>query len=162
MSKQLIDITKIVTAFGPVDVDSVPTEDWVSLKNADRITIVLMAGVLAGGAGSAVTLLQATTVAGGSSKALAFDTVYQKEGTLTTSSTLAKTDVTSDTFTMGTSASIYVIEINASQLDIANGFDCIRVDVAASAGSNAFIVSGLYVLGGFRYNSGIAVEAVTD
>ena len=162
MSKQLIDITKIVTGFAPVDVDSVPTEDWVSLKTADRITIILMAGALAGGAGSAVTLKQATAVAGTGEKALAFSLVWQKEGTLTTSSTLTKTTVTSDTFTMGTSQSIYVIEINASSLDVANGFDYIRVDVAATAGSNTFPVSALYILGGTRYDSAIAVEAVTD
>jgi len=134
MSKQLIDITKVVTAFSPVDCNTAPTEDWVSLKNADRVTIILQCGTLAGGTGCVITLKQATAVAGTGEKELAFSYVYQKEGTLTTSSTLTKTTVTSNTFTAGTSSSIYVIEIRASELDVDNGFDCVRVDVAGTSG----------------------------
>ena len=78
------------------------------------------------------------------------------------SDTLVKTAVTNNTFTTTTvdnKNSMYVIEVLAEDLDIANGYDCVRVDVASMANA---VGSVLYILDGARYGSATPPAAITD
>lgn len=112
------------------------TDVYVSTKNGPHVTFVVQTGAWAGGT-AAVTLLQATAVAGTASKALAFDTVYTN-ATDPTTSTLVSTAVVSNTFNLGVANALYVIEVDASSLDVNNGFDCVAVHVATPGGNNDF------------------------
>lgn len=157
---RLIDKVKVVTGCPPAALASTAGDgDYVSLKNYQKLSIVI--SVLNGTTvtGGAVTLLQATTVAGGSAKALGFSTVYANIDAVA-SDALVETAVTSDTFTTDTTNSkvlVYVIEVDASSLDVDNSFDCVRVDVALMANA---VGSAMYFLHGAKYLPGLT--AITD
>jgi len=155
----LIDQGKFVIGLDSV-VPSTSTPDYVSLKNANRLTVIILVKNATTVTGSAITLKQATAVAGTGEKALAFDTVYQSIDTAA-SDTLVKTAVTSNTFTTNATNSknlMYIIEVKASDLDIANGFDCVR---AGTADATAATVTVLYYLQSAHIPA-IALTAITD
>jgi hypothetical protein len=161
MSKQnIIGKNHVVTGLAPILPNS-STPDYVSLKNHSKFTAIIVCDNNTTVTGSAITLKQATAVAGTSEKALAFSWVYQNEDTAA-SDVLVKTAVTSDTFTTDdTNAKnlIYVIEADVADLDVSGGFDCVRVGAGDAVAS---IVSITYILGGSRYNHDVSVTAITD
>ena len=69
---------------------------------------------------------------------------------------MVETAVTSNTFTTQTvnsKDSLYIIEVDSQELDVANGFDCIRVDGtghAATASRGCVVVYNLF---GARYSN---------
>jgi hypothetical protein len=135
--------------------------DYVSMKGYERCTIVIAVDNASTVTGGAVTLKQATAVAGTGEKALAFDTVFANTDT-GAGDTLTETAVTSNTFTTATTDNknlLYVIELNAADLDVTNGFDCVRVDVLSMANAVGFVQ---YILHGARHASPLAISAITD
>ena len=160
VNAKLPDQAKIVTGLAPIT-PSTSTPDYVSLKNYARATVIIMADNAATVTGSAITLKQATAVAGTNEKALAFTTMYANTDT-GASDTFTATAVTSNTFTTDTTNNknlLYVIDIEADDLDVANSFDCIRAGTANAVNT---AVSVLYILYGSRYQSPVAVAAITD
>lgn len=119
---------------------------YVSLKGYERVRIVidvLNASTVTGGV---VTLKQATAVAGTSEKALAF-TRMLADTDVAASVVYVETAVTSNTFTTNTTNSkrlSYIIDVKATDLDVANGFDCIRVDVDSMANAIGLVTYDLY------------------
>lgn len=159
----LTDVTKIV--FGSPIIGALATTngdcDYVSMKGYDRLTIVIAVDNATTVTGGAITLKQATAVAGTSEKALAFTKMWQNIDT-GAADTLAETAVSSNTFTTDTTDNknlLYVIEVKAEDLDVANGFDCVRVDSLLMANAVGFVQ---YILHGARYASPLAVAAITD
>jgi hypothetical protein len=156
MFTRLIDQAKIVVGAPPAALATTAGDgDFVSLKGYDRLTIIL--SVLNGTTvtGGAITLLQATDVSGTGAKALAFDKVYANVDTAA-GEALTETAVSSNTFTTGTTNSkslLYVMEIKSSDLDVAGGFDCVRVDSASMANA---VGCAIYVLTGMRYSTGVS------
>lgn len=135
--------------------------DFVSLKNYRRLTIVILVDNGSTVTGGAVTLIQATEVAGSTTAALAMTRMWANTDVGATD-TLVKTTVTSNTFTTSTTDNknlMYVIEVLAEDLDIANGYDCVRVDVASMANA---VGSVLYILDGARYGKATPPAAITD
>src|SRR5574340_614693 len=132
----LTDIAKVVMGCAPAALATTAgAGDYVSLKNFDRLTILIPVLNGATVTGGDVTLKQATAVAGTGEKALAFAKMYANTD-CAASDTLTETAVTSNTFTTNATNSkqlMYVIEVKASDLDVANGFDCVRINVANMA-----------------------------
>lgn len=160
IAKRLVDSAKVVTGLGPVTPSS-STPDYVSLKNYGHFTAVILVKNATTVTGSAITLKQATAVAGTGEKALSFTKVWANTDT-GASDTLVETAVTSDTFTTDATNSkelMYVIEVDAAQLDTSNGFDCIRVGTGNGV---ATTVAVLYVLGSPRYSQATPPAAITD
>lgn len=161
-SLKLVDVAKVVQGCPPAALATTAGDgDYVSLKNFDRLTILLAVKNATTVTGGVITLKQATAVAGTSEKALAFSKVWANTDT-DASDTLTETAVTSDTFTTDTTNSknlLYVIEVKSDDLDRANGFDCVRIDSASMANAVGAV---LYVLHGTRYKSPAAVAAITD
>ncbi len=159
---RLTDNKKIVTGLAPVLMATTGGDaDYVSLKGYESLSIILSIKNATTVTGTAITLKQATTVAGGSEKALAFTKMWANIDA-GASDTLAETAVTSNTFTTDTTNSkdlLYVMEVDASDLDVANGFDCVRLDGLLM---NAAVGSVTYILNGPRYASPLAVAAITD
>ena len=113
------------------------------MKGYGHLTIVLQFG--ANGTGVALTLKQSTDVTNSLSdeKALSFTKIYTNVGLATTD--LTETAVTSDTITLGNDPNnLYVVEVDARDLDVNNGFDCVRFNYASGAGTT--LLSVLYVL----------------
>ncbi|MFA5387059.1 MAG: hypothetical protein WC322_01530 [Candidatus Paceibacterota bacterium] len=152
VNAKAVEVMQFVPAFAPVDMSTGagPTSDWVTMKDFRRCAIVFSAGVGTTGNDSTITLLQATSVTGTSSKALNFSEVYVKQGLLVnaiaqftkTDNPTADNSYTSDT--SGESELVWVIEIKAEDLDIDGGFDCIQASVndhgAAKVGSVLYVL----------------------
>lgn len=153
--RSMIEDTKILWASAPANyTGAANTINYVSLKNYDRLTAVIATGAWAGGT-AAVTVNEATSVAGGSAQALAFTAYWHDEST---SGTLVKTTC-SDTFNLDTANKVYVLEIEASSLS--EGFDCVGVAVA-SPGANDDLYSITYVLSGGRHKAATPPSAEID
>lgn len=136
--------------------------DYVSLKGYEGCLIKIFVDNATTVTGGAVTLKQATDVAAtGGEKALSFAKMWANTDAAA-GDTLTETAVTSDTFTTSTTDNknlVYVVDVKASDLDVANGFDCLRVDVLLMANAVGAVVYELY---GARYASTAAVSAITD
>lgn len=158
----LTDFSKIVMGCAPAALTSIPGDGrYVSLKNFSRCTIIIPILNATTVTGGAITLLQATAVAGTGEKALAFTTAKRNIDCAAADS-LASFAVSSNTFTTDTTNSkqlMYVIEVDAAALDTDNGFDCLRVDSTLMA---AAVGAAIYILHGARYSPPDAIAAITD
>lgn len=144
-SLNILDDIHIVEGLGPV-VPSTSTPDYISLKNAHSVGVLIHVKNATTVTGSAITVKQATAVAGTSEKALSFTTYYKKEDTAAADAPWTKSTATSDTFTtLATNSlnSLYFIPIDPASLDTANGFDCIR---AGTGDATAATVSVYYLI----------------
>jgi hypothetical protein len=131
------------------------------MKNYSRATIVLQILNATTVTGSAVTVKQATAVAGTGTKALAFSTVYVNLDTAV-NDTLVATAVVSNTFTTDTTNSkplMYVIELHEGMFDTNGGFDCFRVELA---NATAAIVTAYYILWGSAFAGAGMPSALTN
>lgn len=141
----------------PLDMAGTPglATGWVSLKNYERATIVLIRAASASAEGGTLTIQQASAVAGTGAKNLATVTrVDRKEhasalggvGTWTTVSQSAAA-------TLALTAQVQscnVVDIYPSDLDDVNGFDCIQATVA-DVGATACLGALFIILWGARY-----------
>lgn len=131
---------------------------YVSLKGYQRVRVTIDILNATTVTGTTVTLKQATAVAGTSEKALAFTRMLANTD-VAASQAMTETAVSSNTFTSDTTNSKrlrYVIDVQASDLDVDNGFDCFRVDCT---GANASLGTVIYDLYGSRYGSAISPMA---
>lgn len=133
------------------------TAKYVSLKNYRRMAIIINTGAWAGGT-AAVTLSQAQKVDGTGAKALSFASYYDDK---TTSGVLVKKAATSNTFNLDTANKQFVIELKATDLDLANGFNAVSVAVA-SPGTNADLYSVVYALYDGRFEGANQPSVVVD
>lgn len=163
MNQSPIDTCKFV--FGSPIIGLLATTngdcDYVSLKDYQGCVILIASDNATTVTAGDITLKQATAVAGTGEKALAFTKMYANAD-VSASDTVVETAVTSNTFAtqaVDNKNSIYLIDVKASDLDVAGGFDCLRVDVLNSVASVAFVG---YVLYGPRYAPTIARAAITD
>ena len=160
ISKRLVDGSKLVAGLCPI-LPSTSTPDYVSMKDYGHLTAIILVDNATTVTGSAITLKQATAVAGTSEKAVTFTTMYANLN-IDATDTLVATAVTSSTFTTLTTNNknaMYVIELDAADLDINNGFDCVRVGTGDAA---ALVLSVLYVLSNPRYAQATPPAAITD
>lgn len=141
---RLVENVRIIPVAVPIDTTGAAVaSDWVNLKYARRLAVVIMKGAWAGGT-PAVTLKQATSATGTGTKALSFTKQYS--GTALTDDILAENTVSSDTFNLSATANeFHVIEVHASDLDLANGFSYVQLAIA-SPGSNADLIAALFLL----------------
>jgi len=129
---------------------------WVSMKNYRRLTIIMDALTTGSVSGGVVTLNQALTVSAGSAKALGFTRMAACLD-LTTAQTevaqaLTETAVALNTFSAAEPTGKrlrYVVEVDSDSLDVAGGFDCVRVVSTALVNAKGVIN---YILWGARYN----------
>lgn len=133
------------------------TAEYVSLKNYNHLTILIHSGSWAGGT-AAVSLLEATTVAAGSAQALNLETMWTD---IAATGTLVETAVASDTFNLGTANSLWIIEIDADELDVDDGYDCVTL-VVATPGANADFYCVEYILSQPRYAQETPPSAIID
>lgn len=133
----LVEFTKPVLMF-PEAAPSTSTSIFVSLSKAARISIIIMGTTNGTGGASAITLNQAKTSGGGSSKALAFSTYYNCAGIIagTPNDTYVATAVSSNTYNTPTTASqsfVNIIEVRGTDLDVNNGFAFVQLAMATQS-----------------------------
>lgn len=153
----LVDTMQIVEGFPTVDLSSGANDgDWINLKDWKHIAIIFRSGIGTAGQDPTLTIEQATDVSGAGVKALNFTTIYRKQAATDLSAVGAFTKTTqtaANTYTDGDAAEealIWIVEINADELDINNGFLCIRATIA-DVGAAAQPGDLLYILSEPRY-----------
>lgn len=151
--------------FVPVDMSSgANAGDWVSMENYRKLEIILFKGAGTAGDDPVITVQQATTASGTSAKALNFTVIYEKVGTLaSTTAWTRQTQTAANTYENTASAeaqSLMVIEIDAAMLDADNGFTFVQASVA-DVGTNAQVGCVLYRLSEPRYPQGAAISALS-
>jgi hypothetical protein len=137
---------------------------YVSMKGYRKCSIIISIANGTSVTGSTITLKQATAVAATGEKPLAFTRMLANVDT-GASQTFVETAVTNNTFTTDTTNSknlIYVIDVDADSLDVANGFDCLRVDGTGHAATSSRGVVVLYHLYGKRYSGTLGATAIAD
>lgn len=167
---KLVEQHQYVVGLVPYDMaGGAGTGDYVSLKNHSHLTIHFIKDAGSAGEDVTLTLYQATAVGGTSAKAATIITdVYYKRGAtaLNAVGTFTKTTQTAaSTYTdaaLGENEAHIVIEIDADELDVDSGFDCVRLDVTDSgSGTGAYGVV-LYELSGTRYQQEAIPSAIAD
>jgi hypothetical protein len=156
----LVEQAKIVVGLPP-RLPSTSTPDYVCMKGYHRLTAIIVVDNATTVTGSAITLKQATAVAGTAEKALAFATMYANLDVDATD-TLVATAVTSDTFTTVSTNNVnaqYVIEVKAEDLDMDNGFDCVRVGTGDGV---ATAVAVIYILWPAKQKKATPPSAIID
>lgn len=172
MANILVEGVNIVPAFtgNIADMDTDQTGDHVSLKGYGKCGVLFINGAGTNGDIPTLTLQQSTVVAGTDAKvATVIDTHWIKQAATSlaatatftkTAQTLASTivyDASSDTEVF-----IDYFEVNAEDLDVDNGFDCIRANVALAASGGAQQGSVIYILQDPRYPQATSLDAITD
>lgn len=150
MAGSLLENLGIATAVITVDADTAAvTSDYVSLKGYHRCLILIQVAAWPADT-AAVTVEQATAVAGTSSKALTITKQFSKTGLVDALWTEAA--VTAGTFDIASNVDneLYAIEVLASDLDVANGFDCICLKVA-DPGTASSMFGATFILSEPRY-----------
>lgn len=162
-SERFMQTHQIESAFVPVDMQTAANNgDWVNLALYDYVVCVLFKAAGTAGDDPVFVLKQAQDVAGTGSKALQIDTIFSKVGTLTGVAQFARnTQTLANSYTDDTSAesqALMAVEVRASDLDLANGFQCVQLSVA-DVGGNAQLGCGFYILCGCRYDQQIMPDA---
>lgn len=155
-----LDGSKYVTGFAP-GTPSTSTPDYVSMKGYKKLDVIIVVDNGSTVTGSAITLKQATAVAGTSEKALGFAKVWANTDTAA-GDTLTETTVSSDTFTTNTTNTknlLYIIQVDADDLDGDNAFDCVRAGIGDAAN---MVLAVIYRLHAPRYAPTLDRSAITD
>ncbi len=173
LNTRLLESTNIVLAAPPADFNAAVTVDWISLKNYEGCLVVWLKAVGTAGDDWSLQLLQATAVAGTSSKALTFKTWYYKAAalvaTVPTFTKVTETTATAD-LDLGTPTdyahdilqAVYVVDVRASDLDVSNGFDCINAPFDDTDAGSTSLGTILYIPYGARYPDAAPLAATTD
>lgn len=166
MNLHLLEKIQIAAGFVPVDLSGGANNgDWVSLKNYGRCAIVLFKAAGTAGDDPTLTLQQATDVAGAGAKNLTFERIDVKQGgdlfAIGTFATIANADHDYTEATSAEAQAIWVIDVKATDLDIAGGFDCIRATVG-DVGANAQLGALLYLLHDPRFSSNPLPSAIAN
>lgn len=147
---------KVVIGFPPYDVATAADNstyakgEYINMADYNHATVIILGGASAGGTG-AVNIYQATNASGGSAKIIsAFTERFLNTSTSTASDTWVSTAVTASTWTHPATANISnIVEIDARDLDGANGFSWIAVNVAAAGGTT--LMACIYILSEGRF-----------
>jgi hypothetical protein len=152
----LVEQAQICCGFVPVNLATAANPgDWISMKNFERLTVIFFAAAGTNGEDPTLTLEQATAVAGTSAKALNFTRIDTKQGAdlfaIGTFTTV--TQSAANTYTNTDAAEnqkIWVVDVKAEDLDVDNGFDCVRASIS-DVGTSAQIGALLYIAWGAQY-----------
>lgn len=163
----LVETTQIVAAIIPVDSQTGANNgDWVSMKNFDRLTIILLKAAGVAGDDPVITVKQATDVAGTGAKALNFTRIDAKVGAQTGIGAFTTvTQAAGNTYTDAVSAEaqgLFVIEFQGTDLDLANGFDCVQLSIPDTGAGGAQLISAFYILRNARFAGAGLPSAIID
>lgn len=157
---EFLEIADIVPAFVPVDMQTGNNgSNWINMALAERVLCVVFKGAGTAGDNPVVTINQASDSSGTGSKALTFTKTRAKIGAIATAANqiwTVATQAAAGTWTPTSAASVALlaVEIRATDLDLANGFNHIQLTVP-DTGSNAQLGCGFYIVYGLKQPSQI-------
>lgn len=157
-SFHLVEGAKIVEAMAPATDAAGRTGDYVSLKNASRVFVVVH--LTQGNAATvALTLEKATAVAGtGSTAITSVVPIWSNLDTATSDTLVRRTDAVSYTTDAALKNKMVVFDVDAASLG--GDYTCLVVKTGASNVAN--ITQAMYYLVGERYPQVTPPAAITD
>lgn len=166
MNQHILDKVDIVSAIIPLNLGTARAGDVVSMKNWGRCAIVFFKDAGVNGEDVTLTVEQCSSVAVSNAKALTFTRIDTKQGAALTSvgTWTQVAQAAANTYTntdLGGQQALLVIDIKAEDLDVDNGFDCIRVSTS-DAGTAVHLGAGLYILHEPRYAKSGGISAIAD
>lgn len=141
-NQKILEQIMFQPAFPPINTGTARVGDVVSFKNYRRIGVLFSKGIGTAGDDPVLTMAQGTDVAFGTNKALTFTTIYTKQDLthLTDIGQWTKvTQAAAATYTDLTSAEqeiMWFVEFKAEDLDINNGYDCLRASLNDTGSTN--------------------------
>jgi len=162
---RLCEESQIVVGLVPYDMSlGAGSGDYISLKNYRHVAVVFLKDAGTASENATITLQQASDVAGTGVKSLNFTEYYLKDGTQTGVGTFTKTSQTAAATVTATGANeqLLVVEFDGDDLDVDNGFDCIRATISDAGSTTAAYGTLLYILSQARYPSEPALSAIAD
>ncbi len=151
---EFLEIADIVPAFVPVDMQTAANNgQWVGMKNINRLLCVLLKAAGTAGDNPVLTLQQATSNTGTAAKSLTFTRARTKIGAIaSTPQWTIVTQSASNTYTPTSAASqaVIAIEVQATDLDLANGFNYVQLSVP-DTGTNPQLGTAFYIAYGITY-----------
>lgn len=130
---------KKANLIAPVRGDATGTEKYVGLANFDGANLCVGVNIGTSNGQAILTLKQAKTVAGGSEKALAFTRAVKTANFGSASTTTELTSLNSSIRVgVSTGNQLYQIDVKSTDLDVANGFKYVRVDLGSSIADTVF------------------------
>lgn len=147
----LPEYMKPVEAIAPQSNAGALTGDYVKCSECDKLNIVVHI-TQANAATCALTIEQATTAAGGGSKAITTTVpIWSNLDTAASDTLVRRTDAVSYTTDAGVKNKMVVFQVDPAGLDLANGFYFVTVKCALSHADN--IVQAAYYFSNMRYKA---------
>ncbi|MES2146709.1 MAG: hypothetical protein V4491_02555 [Pseudomonadota bacterium] len=142
MSRQLSIPThfKLVTMLYPRTTNAALTTQVISLRGCSKATVVFLLNN-AVGFSSTPTLIQATDIAAATNKAGPVSAIWSNLDTSSTDTLVARTAAASYAEGTGATPSMIVFEVDASTLDVNNGYDCIYFTMGTSSQATDFVAA---------------------
>lgn len=158
--KTLVEQAKVIQALNPAADGAGRAGDIISLKNCGLCTIVV--NITQGNAATvALTIQQCQDVSGTGAKAITNAVPIWANQDLASSDALTRqTDAVSFTTSAAVKHKLVVFQIDPASLDLANGFDCIKVTTGASNAAN--ITQALYILTQLRFAQATPPSGIVD
>lgn len=160
MSTNLAETSPPIMGLIPATDAAGRTGAYVSMKGYSKLTIVV--SIVQGHATPpALTLSQATAVAGTGAKAVSNTfRIWSNLDVSVADGVTARTAAATYSTDAALKNKIVIIEVRASDLDVAGGFDCVALVTGASNVAN--LTSAMYYRGSLRYQGSSPLSAVVD
>lgn len=164
MNKLFVEQFQVVPLIMPVALGTGANNgDWVNMRDYGRLTILFLCGVGAASQDPTITVLQSQSN-GGSTASLNFTRIDVKQASaLTSVGTFTEvTQAAANTYTSATAGEtqkLWIIDIKAEDLDVANGYDWVQVNIA-DVGTASQIGCVIGFLGEPRYAKGTLPTAI--
>jgi hypothetical protein len=156
----LVEGGKIVRALKPAADAAGRTGQYITLKDAKRVFIVIFLDQ-GNAATVALTPFQATAIAGTGEKVLAKNVpIWANLDMVASDALVRQTDAVNFTTDAAVKEKMVVFQVDAAMLDVSNGFDCLVIKTGASNAAN--LTTGIYVLDGERYGQVTPPSAILD
>ena len=162
---ELLEACDIIPAFVPIDLAAGANNgQWVNMKYVSKLLAVLFKAAAGSGVEHPVfTLQQATSNAGAGAKALNFTRARTKIGAIaSTPAWTIATQAAASTYTptSSTSQALIAVEINQTDLDMANGFNFVQLSIP-DVGVTAQIGCAFYIAAGLRYAQSVTPSVLS-
>jgi hypothetical protein len=156
----LVEGAKLVRALKPATDAAGRTGQYISLKDAARVYIVV--SIDQGNAATiALTPYQATAIAATGEKVIGKNVpIWANLDVATSDALVRQTDAANFTTDAAVKEKMVVFQIDAAALDVSNGFDCVVIKTGASNVAN--LTQAIYVLSKERYGQVTPPTALTD
>lgn len=170
MASKFIEKCNPTACVMPLDLDTDRAGDYISLQGYGKVGILAIISPGTAGDDPTLTFRQATDVSGTSVKDLTVVTEYWSKqaatdltatGTWTRNTQSAAATVAGNA-TSAEQAKMYYVEINAEQLDVDNGFDCLVCNVALAASGGAQYGAIVYLPMEPRFPQATTESAIVD